>query len=67
MAIIFMTFGLVAMGLTYFKPNIYWNSKKAQRLRNLIGDKATALVYYGIGAIVFVLGVLGQLNIINLT
>lgn len=67
MAIIFMAFGLGAIGLTYFKPSFYWNARKATRLRNLIGDKATALVYYAIGAIVTVLGLLGQLNIISLS
>lgn len=67
MGILFMVIGGFILLGTYFKPGFYWNARKAMRLRNIIGDQATAILYYAIGAVLLVLGILGQLNIINLS
>ena len=49
-----LLFGLFAIVMTAIKPSFYWNSYKARRMRDLIGDQNAALFYYGLG--VFLIG-----------
>ncbi len=64
MGIVLVLVGVFALYGTFFKPSFYWENRKARRLRNLIGDKATSVVYYIIGMVAVVIGLLGMLNII---
>lgn len=57
--------GLFTIICTYFKPNFYWESRKAVRMRNLLGDTYTSLLYYGIGAVVIGIGIMEIIKGIN--
>lgn len=58
--------GIFTLVCTYYKPSFYWESRKAQQMRKLIGDKGTEIMYYLIGLGVLVIGLLGISNIISL-
>lgn len=50
--------GLITILLTYTKPPAYWNNASRRFFRPLIGDRATALLHYMIGAGLVVLGII---------
>lgn len=66
MEIIFILIGIFTLVCTYFKPDFYWESRKAKRTRALLGDTITSIIYYIIGVSVCVFGILVMLNIINI-
>lgn len=57
--------GLFALICTFLKPDFYWNSRKATRMRRLIGDFGASLLYYLIGGVVTVIGTLILLGVIQ--
>lgn len=67
MGFVFILIGVFAIVCTYGKFDFYWNSRKAKRMRNLIGDSATSVFYYAIGLASFVYGVLVVLNVFEST
>lgn len=50
--------GLITILLTYTKPPAYWNNASRKFFRPLIGDRATALLHYAIGAGFVVIGII---------
>lgn len=67
---VFMGYLSIALGVYFlfcilFKPKFFWESKKAIRLRNSIGDSKAALVYYIIVAVALGIGVLSMFGIVN--
>lgn len=48
--IIFILIGLFSIICTIKKPNFFWESRKALRMRKLLGDKITSIFYIVIGA-----------------
>lgn len=48
--------GLITILLTYYKPPAYWNNACRKFFRPLIGDRATALLHYAIGAGLIAMG-----------
>lgn len=46
------------------KPNFFWNSKKAMRLRNSFGDSMAVKIYMGISILAFLIALLDILNIL---
>lgn len=63
MGILLIVFAVFAISCTYFKPSFYWDSRKAARLRNLLGDLGTSIFYYAIGVMLLVFGILDVTNI----
>jgi len=49
--------GLITVFLTYHKPPAYWNNASRKFFRPLIGDRATALLHYAIGAGLTTMGI----------
>lgn len=58
--------GVFAIVCTFLKPDFYWEGRKAMRMRSLIGDLGTSLLYYGIGISVSVIGVLSLLGVVTM-
>ncbi|WP_017655729.1 hypothetical protein [Fortiea contorta] len=50
--------GLITIILTYHKPSAYWNNASRKFFRPLIGDRATALLHYAIGAGLIAIGII---------
>jgi hypothetical protein len=50
--------GLITIILTYHKPPAYWNNASRKFFRPLIGDRATALLHYAIGAGLIAIGII---------
>ncbi|PAB61114.1 hypothetical protein CCE28_01410 [Anaeromicrobium sediminis] len=44
-----LIFGLIVSILTIVKPSFFWNSRKATRHRDLLGDTITSILYLSIG------------------
>lgn len=59
-AVMLLLLGSLTIGLTYYKPRWYWEHYKARFLRKCLGDRATALVYYTIGAICLAIGLVAM-------
>ena len=51
--IIFILIGLFSIICTIKKPNFFWESRKALRMRKLLGDKITSVFYIVVGALAF--------------
>ena len=66
MSIVFLLIGVFVLVCTIGKFPFYWDSRKAMRLRKLIGDGATSIVYYVIGLILIIVGILEYLGYISL-
>jgi len=49
--IIFILIGLFSIICTIKKPNFFWESRKALRMRKLLGDKITSIFYIVVGAL----------------
>lgn len=58
--------GLFLTVCTVLRLPFYWNSRKALRLRRLIGDTLAFFIYLIIGLGVAILGLLDILNIVPL-
>lgn len=54
--------GIFMIICTIKKPNFFWNNRKAMPLRNLLGDKAVAIIYIIIGIVAIVFGIYGFFN-----
>jgi hypothetical protein len=50
--------GLITIFLTYHKPPAYWNNASRKFFCPLIGDRATALLHYAIGAGLIAIGII---------
>ncbi|MBU5426613.1 hypothetical protein KQI41_09370 [Tissierella pigra] len=66
LSVVFIIVGIFAVICTIFKPSFYWKSRKAIRLRRLIGDKATTILYIFIGILIIFLGVANLTGMITL-
>jgi len=55
-----MSFGIFIAICTWRKPWWFWNHAKAKFLRDLIGDAATTLVYYGVSVASIGYGIWGS-------
>jgi hypothetical protein len=55
MEILLIGAGIFTLICTFFKPDFYWESRKARRMRGIFGDTGATLFYIilGIGLIVF--------------
>lgn len=58
---IFILIGLFTTICTVTKPNFYWNSRKAQRLRRVIGDTGAMVFYLAIGVFALFIGIKGYI------
>lgn len=54
--------GILTFLLTFFKPNFYWNSRKAKRARAIFGDFITQIIYYTLSIILSFIGIIGTLG-----
>ena len=43
--IVFIAAGIFTLVMTLLKPPFYWHSRKAMRLRRLVGDTLTSMIY----------------------
>jgi hypothetical protein len=50
--------GLITILLTYYKPAAYWNNASRRFFRSLIGERATAVLHYAIGAGLIAVGII---------
>ncbi len=55
--IILLLIGVFAIICTLLKPPFYWESKKALRLRRLVGDRIATLLYLVIGIFCIVVSI----------
>lgn len=65
-SIFLLAAGLFAIICTVLKPPFYWESRKARRLRNLIGNAATSVFYIVIGIFLVCFSLADLLGIITL-
>ncbi|MDF5731743.1 MAG: hypothetical protein PUP92_27990 [Rhizonema sp. PD38] len=49
---------LEVRNMGYYKPPAYWNNASRKFFRPLIGDRATALLHYAIGAGLIAIGII---------
>ncbi|MCK8060619.1 MULTISPECIES: hypothetical protein [unclassified Fusibacter] len=66
MGFIILAAGLFALICTVIKPSFYWESRKAKRMRKLMGDGITTVIYLVIGSAITVAGLLEIFGVINL-
>jgi vacuolar-type H+-ATPase subunit I/STV1 len=45
LGILFIVAGIFTLLMTLIKPSFYWNSRKAMRLRRLVGDPIASIIY----------------------
>ena len=50
--------GIFTLVCTFLKPDFYWESRKAIRMRKLLGDRGASFFYYGIGIVIIVLTII---------
>ncbi len=55
--IFFIAVGLFTLAMTLLKPSFYWNSRRAKRLRGLLGDGITTIFYIIIAILCIFYGV----------
>ncbi len=60
--IIFILIGLFSIICIIKKPNFFWESRKAIRMRKLLGDKITFAFYIVVGVLAFGGGVIALLG-----
>jgi len=65
-----MGFGTILLGIfvifcTFKKFPFYWEDRKAIFLRKLIGDRGASIIYYTIGLLASIFGVLEVTNLIK--
>lgn len=63
--LILIALGLFTLICTFLKPDFYWNSRKATRMRRFIGDLGANILYYLIGAGVTLIGTLILLGVLQ--
>jgi Flp pilus assembly protein TadB len=66
LSIVLVIVGIFAIICTIMKPRFYWESRKATRLRRLIGDTAASILYIIIGILASGIGIADLLGIISL-
>ncbi len=66
MGIVLILIGVFTVVCTLGRFPFYWESRKARSMRRLIGDTGTTILYYFIGGMLFVMGVLAQFNLIDM-
>lgn len=66
LGVFLLIIGLFILICTIFRLPFYWNSRKALRMRRLVGDTVTFFLYIIIGAGIGALGLLDILNIVPL-
>lgn len=62
--VILIIFGLFTLVGVIVKPSFYWERGRIQRTRQIIGDKNTAILYYIIGGVMLVVGVMGMMGVL---
>ncbi|MBE2198515.1 MAG: hypothetical protein IAE79_07895 [Anaerolinea sp.] len=60
--IILIIFGLFTLFGVVARPGFYWERGRIRRTREIIGDKNTAIMYFVMGSIMLVIGVVGFLG-----
>lgn len=65
-SIVLLAAGLFAIICTVLKPDFYWESRKAKRLRNLIGNTGTSVLYIVIGIVLSCMAIADLLGLITL-
>lgn len=63
---VFILLGLFTIWGTLAKPAFFWESRKAERTRRLIGDGPTMILYLAIGGICTLVGALAVMGVISL-
>lgn len=58
LSIVLTVFGLFTLLAIHFKPDFYWERGRMQHRRKLIGDRNTEIMYYVLGAIMLIAGLL---------
>ena len=56
---VLIVYGLYTLYGMTAKPDFYWQSRRIQRTRQIMGDKRTVQMYYAIAALTIVVGILG--------
>jgi len=59
-----ITVGIYLIFGALVKPNFFWNSKKAIRLRNSFGDQTAVKIYLSISGLAILIGIFDMLNFI---
>lgn len=65
MGILFVVLGVVIIILTVLRLPFFWNGRKALRMRRLLGDTITMVLYVGIGIMLSTIGILELLGKIS--
>jgi uncharacterized membrane protein YidH (DUF202 family) len=65
MGILFIVIGILILVLTILRIPFFWNARKALRMRRLLGDSLTMILYIGIGIMMGVIGILELLGKLN--
>ena len=63
---VFILVGIFTIWGTLAKPAFFWESRKAERTRRLIGDGPTMILYLVIGGACVLAGALTAIGIFNL-
>ena len=63
---LFIAIGLFTIWGAVAKPNFYWNSRRAVRLRKFIGEGGAMIFYLVLGLALILVGVLSLTDVITL-
>lgn len=55
--IILILIGVFTLVCSIAKPNFYWNSRKANRMRKFVGDGMTTIIYLVLSILSIVVGI----------
>lgn len=60
--ILLIVIGLFAIICSILKPAFYWNSRKAMRLRRLLGDTLASAFYIVLGFAIIIYSIISIIN-----